>query len=199
MDSNVINQLPAAHCLTGCDTVAKVGTKKSLLKALNTNNPLISDFGKESLDGDMILHAEQFLIKVLSSKKDESCKSFDELRVRIYHRSSDKKFIDLPCTSNALHENIRRSYMQVKLWLDAPFLNAAENIDPQEYGYVCHLNANLMEPKLFHGLARPVNVPDPCKCTNCTKRTCSCRVSEISCSAFCGCAGNDCKNPINDN
>ena len=89
--------------------------------------------------------------------------------------------------------------MQVKLWLDAPFLNAAENIDPQEYGYVCHLNANLMEPKLFHGLARPANVPDPCKCTNCTKRTCSCRVSEISCSALCGCAGNDCKNPINDN
>ncbi len=82
----------------------------------------------------MILHAEQFLIKVLSSKKDESCKSFDELRVRIYHRSTDKKFIDLPCTSNALHENIRRSYyiMQVKLWLDAPFLNAAEDMDPQE-------------------------------------------------------------------
>ena len=63
VDHEVIDQLPAGHALTGCDTVAKVGTKKQLLGVLDNFDPLITDFGKEALDDDMIQQAEQFLLK----------------------------------------------------------------------------------------------------------------------------------------
>ena len=61
----VIDQLPAGHALTGCDNVAKVGTKKELLHILNSFDPLITGFGREALDYDMLQHSEQFLINVV--------------------------------------------------------------------------------------------------------------------------------------
>ena len=61
LDPNVENQLPAGHSLTRCDTVAKVGTKNALLKALEKDYSLISSFGHDRLDGDAIRDAEQFL------------------------------------------------------------------------------------------------------------------------------------------
>ena len=64
----VIDQLPAGHALTGCDTVAKVGTKKVLLNILNSFDPLITGFGRESLDDDMLQQAEQFLINEVTKK-----------------------------------------------------------------------------------------------------------------------------------
>ena len=94
----MIDQLPAAHSLTGCDTVAKVGTKASLLKTLETEEDLLTYFGKEMLDDTMVTDAEQFLVKVIN-KKFDSCMSFNE-------------FIELPCSSAAIHENIKRGYMQ---------------------------------------------------------------------------------------
>ena len=188
LDPKVIDQLPAGHSLTGCDTVAKVGTKKSLLNVLESFDPLITDFGREALDGDMIRYAEQFLIKVIA-KKYQDCPTFDELRVKLYHhQSKDKRFIDLPCSSSTIHDNIRRAFLQTKLWLDSPFLNAAETMEFQDYGYVCHLNENLIVPKL-DDVVKPLDVPEPCKCTTCVKRTCTCRVEKIPCSVFCGCAG----------
>ena len=69
------------------------------------------------------MQAEHFLVNVIS-KKNESCNTFSELRVKLYHHSRDKKFIDLPCSSNEAHQYIRRAYMQtVRLWIEAPFRN----------------------------------------------------------------------------
>ena len=59
--SKVINQLPAGHNPTGCDTVAKVETKK-LLRMLNSFDPLITAFGD-----DMLQLVEQLLINVVTS------------------------------------------------------------------------------------------------------------------------------------
>ena len=56
--SKVIDQLPAGHALTGCDNVAKVGTKKELLHILNSFDPLITGFGREALDYDMLQQAD---------------------------------------------------------------------------------------------------------------------------------------------
>ena len=46
MNPHVVDCLPAGHSLTGCDTVAKVGTKKRLLKTLELCHGLISDLVK---------------------------------------------------------------------------------------------------------------------------------------------------------
>ena len=58
LDAKVIDNLPAGHSLTGCDTVAKVGTKNALLKVIATNHTLIGSFGKDRLDGDIISQVE---------------------------------------------------------------------------------------------------------------------------------------------
>ena len=47
-DPKVIDQLPAGHALTGCDTVAKVGTRKELLHISNNFDPLITGFGRKA-------------------------------------------------------------------------------------------------------------------------------------------------------
>ena len=57
LDPKVIDQLPAGHALTVCDTVAKVGTKKELLSILNSFDTLITGFGREALDDDMLQQA----------------------------------------------------------------------------------------------------------------------------------------------
>ena len=75
----VIDQLPAAHSLTGCDTIAKVGTKNAMMKVLIEEDRLLTHFGKEQPDYEMISDAEQFIVKVVASKKIKQCSAFDEL------------------------------------------------------------------------------------------------------------------------
>ena len=57
VEGYLIDQLPAAHSLTGCDTVAKVGTKVSLMKTLETMDDLLTYFGKEMIDDEMMTEA----------------------------------------------------------------------------------------------------------------------------------------------
>ena len=172
LDPKVIDQLPAGHALTGCDTVAKVGTKKELLNILKSFDPLITGFGREALDDDMLQQAEQFLINVVT-KKYRSCSAFDELRAKLYHHKSNNKRFDLPCSLMTLHNNIRRAFLQTKLWLDLPFLNATDTMDFQDCWYVCNLNENMILPKLSDDEVKPLDVPESCKCTTCVKRTCT--------------------------
>ncbi len=91
VSSTLIEGLPAGHSLTGCDTVAKVGTKSSLLKMLETDGSLLHEFGREDLHDDLLMKAEQFLVKVVATKSmSNNCSTFDELRVRMYLYSMDK-------------------------------------------------------------------------------------------------------------
>ena len=85
----VIDQLTAGHNLTGCDTVANVGTKKELLHNMFYSfDPLITGFGREALDDNMLQQAEQFLINVVT-KNYRCCSTFDELRAKLYHYQSN--------------------------------------------------------------------------------------------------------------
>ena len=78
-------------------------------------------FGLDRLDEEVLSQAEKFLVKVVASKQYQNCETFDELRVRLYHHSREKKFIDLPCSSNAIRQNIKRAYFQARMWLESPF------------------------------------------------------------------------------
>ena len=80
-------------------------------------------------------------------------------------------------------------------------------MDFQDYGYVCHLNKNMILPKLSDDEVKPLDVPESCKSTTCVKRTCTMynvqcivymRVAGIKCSVFCGCVDHEdkrCQNP----
>ena len=133
----------------------------------------------------MLQQAKQFLINVVT-KKYRSCSTFDELIAKLYHhQSNNKRFVDLPCSLMTFHNNIRRAFLQTKLWLDLPFLNATNTMDFQDYGYVCHLNENMILPKLSDDEVKPLDVPE------CVKRTCTCRVAGLACSVFCGCTDHE--------
>lgn len=175
----VVDNLPAGHSLTGCDTVAKVGTK-------------LSDFGFDRLDEDVLLQAEQFLVKVVASKACMSCQSFDQLRVKLYHHARQKKLTELPCSSNEIQLNVKRAYLQARMWLESPFGNASEVIDAEEFGY-----NSLLAPIWYTPPHRPLDIPDPCSsCTSCVRVTCPCRQNDSACSQYCKC-GESCKNPLN--
>ena len=58
-------------------------------------------------------------------------------------------------------------FSQTQLWLDLQFLNATDTMDFQDYGYVCHLNENMILPKLSDDEVKPLDVPESCKCTTC--------------------------------
>ena len=86
--------MPAGHSLTGCDTVAKVGTKNALLKSLEGDYNLIGDFGRDRLDDDIIYQAEQFLVRLIS-KTGPPPDTFDELRIKLYRQARQKSSINL--------------------------------------------------------------------------------------------------------
>ena len=195
LDPNVVDCLPAGHSLTGCDTVAKVGTKNALRKSLEADYNLISDFGRDRLDDDIIYQAEQFLVRLIS-KTGPPPDTFDELRIKLYRQARQKSFIELPCSSNEIRQNIRRAYMQTRMWLESHLRNAAETLDPELYGYFHNMEDNTIEPQLFVHPSRPSDVPDPCKCKTCSWRTCNCRLHEMPCCNYCGCLDNNCKNPF---
>ena len=188
----VVDNLPAGHSLTGCDTVAKVGTKLSLLKILESHSNLISDFGFDRLDEDVLLQAEQFLVKVVASKAYMSCQSFDGLRLKLYHHARQKKLTALSCSSNEIQLNIKRAYLQARMWLESPFGNISEVIDAEEFGY-----NSLLAPIWHTPPYRPLDIPDPCSsCKSCVRVTCPCRQNDSACSQYCKC-GESCKNPLN--
>ena len=102
----------------------------------------------------MLQQAEQFLINVVT-KKYRSCSTFDELIAKLYHhQSNNKRFVDLPCSSMTLHNNISRAFLQTKLWLDSPFLNATDTMD-------FHLNENMILPKLSDDEVKPLVCQNP--------------------------------------
>ena len=190
--SNVVNNLPAAHALTGCDSVAKVGTKTSMLKTLKTSANLIEQFGLDRLDEEMIDQAELFLVRVIASKAYEKCLTFDELRVKMYKQTRDRKFIKLPCSSNEIRQNIRRAYYQTRMWLEAAFGDAREFLDVENFGF-----DSAYQPVWFIPPERPPDIPLPCGCKSCVRRLCPCRQKNIPCSDYCKCVGN-CKSPFTD-
>ena len=86
------------------------------------------------LDEELILSAEKCLVKVIAPKKLSNCQTFDDLRVKL-HRQSMVNFKEV-CWSamvfsfiKALRKNIKRAYLQTKLWKEAPFGYVGDVLD----------------------------------------------------------------------
>lgn len=85
--------------------------------------------------------------------------------------------------------------MQARMWQEAPHGNAADFMDPEDFGYTRCQNTGMLMPMFFEGPQKPLDICDPCKCKNCVKKTCICRVNGLPCNAYCHCYQNECKNP----
>ena len=85
--------------------------------------------------------------------------------------------------------NIRRAFLQT-LWLDSPFLNA---MDIQNYGHVCHLNENMILPKLSDDEVKPLMCQYPESVPHVLREHVqfTCRVAGLTCTVFCVCADHE--------
>ena len=89
--------------------------------------------------------------------------------------------------------------MKTRTWLEAPFLDSSEFLDPLDYGFDLDLNAMTLVPKIFKGTQKPTDVIEPCfGCKTCVKKTCPCRVSKVNCNEYGICSEIDRRNPFNE-
>ena len=112
---------------------------------LNSFDPFITGLSREALDDDMLQLVEHF-------QRTESKTVSPPVK-------QQQKIVDLPCSSMTVHNNIRRAFLQTKLCLDSPFSNATDTMDFQDYGYVCHLNKNMILPKVSDDKVKQLDVP----------------------------------------
>ena len=150
LGKDIALQLPAAHSLTGCDTVSKVGTKRKALKALPSN--LIENIGTVDLNQKLVDNAESNLVNVLNSSKDE-VKTFDELRfLKYYDYKSSLDLTKLPCTSSTIHYHILCAFYQCHRWIMAQKKDITTDLSPLNNGY--SIKNDYIEPVLVNVLIK---------------------------------------------
>lgn len=182
--------LPAVHSLTGCDTTSKFGTKAGALKAnplsflqgfgLNPNDPSIEVF---------MTNAEAYLVQVL--KPGSSCKTMDELRYQMYHQSKAVTIDQLPPTSAATLQHVRRGFYAAHIQMNC--LNGT-SLCPLQYGFI-EVDGLLMPDINIHML--PDDIAFTCSCQKCASKRCVCRQNLAPCCVFCKCQSDtsQCMNP----
>lgn len=206
----IIPGLPAAHALSGCDTVPTyfgIG-KGSVLKNLVAEPSSLSQLG--CLDAslpEVIDQATNFIGSCYSSRLSE--KTMSDFRYKIWAAkfgnaaSSIPKIQSLPPTSEAFIENVKRAHLQTCIWKAALALDPPA-VDPTEHGYTRH------EPSKS---LLPTTVPDgvslapdeimaliKCNCDDtapCRNMRCGCSRSKLPCTLFCKCNGGiECHNEL---
>ena len=188
--------LPLVHTLTGCDYTSKVGTKHA---ALNANpSEYLKDFDSgPSCSDDFTASCEAYLVQVL--KRNTTCTTMDQLRDYIYHHSKGVSLGQLPPTSHAVEQHIRRAYYATYQMVTLLHPHTPTVLNPTTFGF--KKTDELLLP--IKGL-RPI--PEEytilCNCKKCSNVRCACRKAGLPCISFCKCQslqGDEqtvqCKNP----
>ena len=204
----ILDDLLAAHGLTGCDTVATYhGIGKGVaLKELRSETLSLSKVGNMTLSVEEVL--EQSTSFMLSCYCHPECSSLTDARQKIWARKVSRsigaapKLQSLPPTHEAFTENVARAHLQVAIWKQALELNPP-NVDPLTHGWTRHNGSTYLTPTTV-----PDNVPlapddilkmIKCSCdsaTPCNSRRCGCQNANMACTSFCTCQGGDgCFNP----
>ena len=77
---NIVELLPAMHCLSGCDTTSKMGTKYRAFQIVSKPEySCLKEFGHNNLDDLMYKTAEHYLIECISRTENRREDSFDDL------------------------------------------------------------------------------------------------------------------------
>lgn len=188
--------LPLVHTLTGCDYTSKVGTKHA---ALNANpSEYLNDFDSgPSCTDDFAATCEAYLVQML--KRNTTCTTMDQLRDYIYHHSKRVSLDQLPPTSHAVQQHIRRAYYATYQMVTLLHPHKPTVLNPTAFGF--KKTDELLLP--IKGL-RPI--PEEytilCNCKKCSNDRCACRKAGLPCISFCKCQslqGHEqtvqCKNP----
>lgn len=116
LGSELLKNLPAFHCLTGCDTTSQfVGIGKKLgWKIYLQHHNLLDDVGVLDFNDKLFEKMHQFVIKLYTDRDDIRC--INTLRGIM---ASSKAINNLPPTKDSLKQHSKRVHYQTKVWLNA--------------------------------------------------------------------------------
>ena len=119
----IIPDLPGAHALTGCDTVAPcfgIG-KARAIKALNSGNHLQALGEINSHIDDVVKEATSFMADCYGSTKRDN---MSDIRVDVWSAKMARRKVTaapelktLPPTSEAFELNVQRAHIQTAIWI----------------------------------------------------------------------------------
>ena len=188
--------LPSLHALTGCDSVSSFATKgkKKALTIVQENQ--VFREAVESL-GDRIPfedfdRLEQFVCALYN---DPDCKNVNDLRYKMFCKGKNLQSHQLPPSSAALVNHLKRANFQAYLWKHA--LDQNINVIPNGQGW--RTKNNCLEIDWTDQPPAPdaVMALVCCGCKGkCKTRRCSCVNNNLSCTEACGCE--ECENTVRE-
>jgi len=208
--AEIVPDLLAMHCLSGCDTVGQmygIG-KGTALKAVTAGNTLRKLGCTESSMSDVTAEATQFVGHCFGTNKN----NLSDMRVEIWSKKMSKKRVTaapelktLPPTSEAFLQNVYRAHFQAGIWRSAAASHPPD-MDATEYGWSKDsASRTLMPVTMASGVElAPPNVLEMIKCgcaseEPCRNAHCKCNAAHLPCTFFCACRSGPhvCNNQFN--
>ena len=180
------------HSFSGCDTTSSIQGKgkvsfyetwkkmPSITPVFERLSASVGDVSKE--ETDLI---EQFVVNMY-------CSTFDDTKVNdvrgYFFTTRGKAIENIPPTSAALKEHIKRAIFQVRRWYNC--LDAfREEQDPLNWGWIKEKDKFLPVWSSLPELANVTKVLIRCGHTNCKLGRCKCKRNGLRCTDLCGCQG----------
>jgi hypothetical protein len=204
---DIAHHLPAAHALTGCDTVSYmfgIG-KLTALKVLKSGMTLSLLGCQQANIADAVSEATRFVAACYGSK---STGDLSEIRYAIWASkmaniklTSAPKLKSLPPTTDAFKNHVHRAHHQTAIWKSSLAPDPPQ-MDPVQYGWSHTEDNSTLCPVMLSVDVSPVPVDVlqmiKCGCSTehpCSSGRCGCVVAQMSCSMFCRChAAPECNN-----
>lgn len=190
LGNNMCQVLPSLHALTGCDSIsafAGKGKKKALELARE------DDVARSNMQvlGESVPLSEANMAKleevVCSLYNDRQCNDVNELRYKMFCKGRNVQSQQLPPTSAALKQHLKRANYQAHVWRRALYPETA--VSPESQGW--ELRDGHLEITWTDLLPAPEAVMELvcCACKgSCQTRRCSCVKNGLPCTEACTCS-----------
>lgn len=198
---DIMDNLLAAHGITGCDTVATYfgigkGVALKVLRSKKYSLKYVGDINSALTNG--IQQARQFL---LSCYGHPECETMTEARQKMWSNKvsrsicSAPKLQALPPTDEAFRENAARAHYQIAIWRKA-IEPHPPSLNPLNHGWTKPKDCNSLIPTT---VAENVDLAPSdilkmikCSCESdvpCKSKRCGCHNANMACTVFCACQG----------
>ena len=117
-------------------------------------------------------------------KRTTTCIAMDQLRVYIYHHSKGITLDQLPPTSYAIQQHIRRAYYATYQMVTLLHLGSTKIIKPTNFGFK-QSNGLLLPIKGIRQIPKEYSIV--CNCKNCSNDSCTWFEARLPCIFFCKC------------
>ena len=206
----IINSLPAAHALTGCDTTASyhgIG-KATAVKILRKPETKLDSVGEVNADMKLVIEeSTKFVGACYNVPNANSLTDMTTARKKVWCKKVAKsscapKLNSLPPTTQSFNENVKRAHLQACIWKNADKPDPPK-IDPTKCGWEKNESDKTLEPIMVpkDTLMAPEDILKLLKCfcqseTACRSRRCKCYGAGLPCTIFCVCGAElACCNP----